>query len=107
MHRSLGRDKPIRIYLDTARSNRAADVLKAVGHPVRLRLIALLCDGDRNVTELASLLDLKQSIVSQQLAILRRERLVAAERAGGMSVYHLTEPHLRDMVRCLESCTLL
>lgn len=81
-------------------------MLKAIGHPIRLRLVALLCEGTRSVSELSSILEQKQSIVSQQLAILRRERLVAAVRTGGLAIYHVTEPHLRQMVRCLESCSL-
>ena len=107
MQKSLARYKPVPLHLDPPRAIRAADVLKAIGHPVRLRLVALLCEGNRNVSELATLLDLKQCIVSQQLAILRRERLVAAVRESGMAVYHLAEPRLHDMFRCLESCAFV
>jgi DNA-binding transcriptional ArsR family regulator len=106
MRKSLGRDIKIPLYLDSRRAARAADVLKALAHPIRLRLVRLLCEGNRNVSELSRILELKQSIVSQQLAILRRERLVAAVRVGGMAVYHLAEAHLHDVIHCLESCAL-
>ena len=75
-----------------------------MGHPIRLCLVALLSEKRHNVSELTSILEVKQSIVSQQLAILRRERLVAAVRIEGMAVYYVLEPQLRAMVRCLERC---
>jgi len=104
MPRSPARDVRIPLYLDQLRASHAADVLKALAHPIRLRLVALLCKGNHNVSELTSVLALKQSIVSQQLAILRRERLVATVRVKGMAVYHVAEPQMHDMVRCLERC---
>jgi DNA-binding transcriptional ArsR family regulator len=53
-------------------------VPKAVGNPVRLRIVAALCEGEENVGGLAERLDLKQAIVSQQLRILRMSGLVKA-----------------------------
>jgi ArsR family transcriptional regulator len=81
-------------------------VLKAIANPIRLRLVAALCEASHSVSELVSLLELKQSIVSQQLGILRRQRLVAPTRVGGLAIYRVTEPHLHEMLRCLESCRI-
>jgi len=82
----------------------ATEMLKAIGHPVRLRIISLLCKNDEHVNSLAEKLDVPQAIVSQQLRILRMRGLVAAKREGGLANYRLIEPHLRDMMRCLERC---
>ncbi len=81
-----------------------ADVLKAVAHPLRLRIVAMLCEGEANVTALARGLDAPQAIVSQQLRILRSHGLVAATRAGGFATYRLVEQNLRGLVRCMERC---
>jgi DNA-binding transcriptional ArsR family regulator len=83
---------------------RLADVLKALAHPARLRIVAILCEGEESVIGLSEKLDLKQAIVSQQLRILRMSRLVAATRQDGFSRYALAEPRLRDLVTCLEGC---
>ncbi len=83
-----------------------AETVKAIGHPVRLRILAILCSGERNVTDMARDLELPQAIVSQQLRILRLSRLVDASRADGFAVYRLAEPRLVNLVACLESCTL-
>jgi DNA-binding transcriptional ArsR family regulator len=89
---------------DAICSGEAAEVLKAIAHPLRLRIIAILCEGDEHVNGLAERLDVSQAIVSQQLRILRMRNLVASTRENGFSRYSLAEPNLRKMISCLEGC---
>jgi ArsR family transcriptional regulator len=89
---------------DAVQSGEAAEVLKAIAHPLRLRIVAILCDGDEHVNGLAERLGVPQSIVSQQLRILRMRDLVAASRKNGHSLYRLAEPHLKKIIRCMEGC---
>jgi ArsR family transcriptional regulator len=96
------RTSPIRA--DANRAAHCAEILKAVAHPLRLRIVAILCEGDTHVTALAERLGASQAIVSQQLRILRSNGLVAASREGGFATYRLTEPSLRDLVGCMERC---
>lgn len=81
-----------------------AEVLKAVAHPLRLRIVATLCAGEEHVGALAEKLGASQAIVSQQLRILRSHGLVAASRSGGFATYRLVEKNLRGLVRCMEKC---
>jgi DNA-binding transcriptional ArsR family regulator len=92
------------ISSDPARAGHVADVLKAVAHPLRLRIVAILCEADANVTSLAERLGASQAIVSQQLRILRSHGLVAARRQGGFANYRLVERNLKGLVRCMERC---
>ncbi len=87
-----------------ARAERLAEVLKAVAHPLRLRIVALLSRGERHVNGLAEALDAPQAIVSQQLRILRAQGLVEATRADGFARYRLREPALKELVGCMERC---
>jgi DNA-binding transcriptional ArsR family regulator len=89
---------------DSDKCLRGAEILKAIGHPLRLQIIAVLCGRQENVNDLAKHLGVAQAIVSQQLRILRAHRLVAATRKNGFARYRLTEPHLRTMIRCMERC---
>jgi ArsR family transcriptional regulator len=89
---------------DGARAEHVADVLKAVAHPLRLRIVALLCRRDQHVNEIAGRLETPQPIVSQQLRILRSNGLVAATRRDGFAWYRIAEPALRDLVCCMERC---
>ena len=86
------------------RAERLAEVLKAVAHPLRLRIVALLCRGERHVNGLSEALGAPQPIVSQQLRILRARGLVEAAREDGFARYRLAEPALRELVCCMERC---
>lgn len=81
-----------------------AEVLKAVAHPLRIRIVAILCLGEEHVTSLADRVGASQAIVSQQLRILRSHGLVAASRQGGFARYRIVEQNLRGLVRCMEHC---
>ena len=89
---------------DAAVSEHLAEVLKALAHPARLRIVAALCEGPENVGALAERFALEPAIVSQQLRILRMSGLVEASRSEGYALYRLAQPRLKELVRCLEKC---
>jgi len=95
---------PPAISSDPTRAAQVAEVLKAVAHPLRLRIIAILVERRANVGQLAEALGAEQAIVSQQLRILRHNGLVAADREGGFATYRLVERHLEGLVHCMENC---
>ncbi len=88
----------------TDQARRIADVLRAVAHPVRLRVIEILCCGDVHVNALVKRLGVAQPIVSQQLRVLRLHGLVAVTREAGFARYRLAEESLRDLVSCMSRC---
>jgi DNA-binding transcriptional ArsR family regulator len=69
-----------------------ADFFRALAHPVRIRILETLGEGDRSVQELQQALGLDQPIVSQQLAILRNKNIVVAGKDGTMVRYALSDP---------------
>ncbi len=75
-------------------SRELADLLKLLAHPDRLRLIAELRLGERDVTSIAAALDLPATRISQHLALLRAHRLVEERRAGRTHFYHLVQPQI-------------
>ena len=85
-------------------SHRIAEMLKALGHPLRLRIVALLCLNDERVGDLAKVLELRPALVSQQLRILRMTGLVEVVREDGVGRYTLAEPRLVSMVECMAGC---
>jgi ArsR family transcriptional regulator len=90
---------------DPARATHIAEVLKAVAHPLRLRIVATLCGRGERVGALAARLGARPPIVSQQLRILRSNGLVAVSREDGHAVYRLAEPALEGLVCCMERCS--
>jgi len=65
----------------------------------RVRLVAALCDGERNVSNLSAALHLPQPTVSHHLAILRMSGVVATRKAGKENYYRLSDGHLPDPSR--------
>jgi DNA-binding transcriptional ArsR family regulator len=92
---------------DDARAERIAGFLKAMGHPMRLRVLArLACEGEQSVGDLCHGLGLAQAAVSQQLSVLRLHGLVAVRREGGFRKYALAVDEVRTMLACMTRCHL-
>ncbi len=69
----------------------AATFLKALSHEGRLMILCHLSSGEKTVTELEERLGARQAAVSQQLARLRSEGLVAARRDGKTIHYSISD----------------
>ena len=76
-------------------AKRATEFLKALAHESRLMMLCILAEGEKSVTELEQLLELRQPTVSQQLARLRAYGLVAARRDGKTIYYSLASEEAR------------
>ena len=92
--------------IDEQKAEKMADIMKAVAHPLRFRIVAILCNRDERVTEISESLGVKQALVSQQLRILRMAGLVQVSKSEGSSRYTLKEPKLKDLVRCGAECSV-
>lgn len=79
----------------------AAGVMRALSNPSRLLLLCQLVDSDKTVGELEEALELGQAYVSQQLARLREEGLVAATRDGRQMRYRLDDPRVTPVLMTL------
>ena len=75
-----------------------ADFFRALAHPIRIRILETLSDGERSVQELQQALDLRQSIVSQQLAVLRSRNVVMPRKVGTTVRYALTDPKVTRLL---------
>ena len=75
-----------------AQATAAAAFLKALSHEGRLMILCHLSSGEKSVTELETLLESRQAAVSQQLARLRLEGLVATRRDGKAIYYSIQDP---------------
>lgn len=83
------------------RAKEASEVLKALAHEGRLVILCLLCTRERSVTELETILSLRQPAVSQQLARLRADNLVKTRREGKLIYYSIASEEAQVMVRTL------
>lgn len=79
----------------------ASDFLKALAHETRLLLLCYLAERERSVTELESVLSLRQPTVSQQLARLRLDGLVTTRRDGKTIYYSIADEKLHQVIRVI------
>ncbi|NIN64852.1 MAG: metalloregulator ArsR/SmtB family transcription factor [Anaerolineae bacterium] len=75
-----------------------ARVVKALAHPTRLQMLALLREGERCACEFGPLLGLGQANVSQHLAVLRRAHLVDTRRDGVRVMYSLSDERTSEVL---------
>jgi DNA-binding transcriptional ArsR family regulator len=76
-----------------------AEFFRALAHPVRIRILEALVRGEQSVQELQETLDLEQPVVSQQLAVLRAQNIVAARKEGTSVRYALRDPLVEDLLK--------
>ena len=82
-------------------SGRASEFLKSLANAQRLRILCLVMEGERPVGEIAEAVGAKQSSVSQNLALMRREGLVVSRRSGQTIYYRLADKRLIKLFRLL------
>lgn len=85
----------------TAAADEAAEMLKALSNPARLRLLCALVEGERTVRDLENMLGAEQSYVSGQLKRLRADGLVDAVAHGRERRYRLSDPRVRPVLERL------
>jgi ArsR family transcriptional regulator, zinc-responsive transcriptional repressor len=79
--------------------DQATQMLKGLGHPLRLAIVLHLADRPRCVHDLVDLLEAPQPRVSQHLGVLRSARLVRGVRDGREMLYSLEDEHVARIVR--------
>lgn len=75
-------------------ANFKSEFFKALAHPIRIRILDSLRDGEKGVNELSELLKIEPANVSQQLAILRMRNIVLGRKAGSNVFYSVSDPTL-------------
>jgi DNA-binding transcriptional ArsR family regulator len=82
-------------------AKRATNFLKALAHESRLMILCILAEGEKSVSELEDLLNLRQPTVSQQLARLRADGLVSTRREGKAIYYRLASEEARVIIAAI------
>ena len=81
------------------RAPEAAKLLKVLSHETRLLVLCNLCRGEKSAGELAKILGLGQSALSQHLSCLRRKKMVKTRREGTKVFYSLAEHPVQQLLR--------
>ncbi|MDO5444399.1 MAG: metalloregulator ArsR/SmtB family transcription factor [Eubacteriales bacterium] len=85
---------------DGFKSLELAEFFKYFSDPTRVRILSILCSGERCVCDIAGELGMNQSAISHQLNLLRKSRLVRTRRDGKSVYYSLDDDHVKDILSC-------
>jgi DNA-binding transcriptional ArsR family regulator len=77
---------------------RIARTLKVCGHPIRLKLLRVIESSEPCVSDLWRCVGEPQPVVSQHLAVLKREKIVASRIEGNRRIYTVTDPWVRELI---------
>ena len=75
-----------------------AEFFRTLAHPVRIRVLELLCEGPKPVRDLLAEIEIEASSLSQQLAVLRRYGIVTATREGSTVIYALAGADVSELM---------
>lgn len=79
-----------------------AELFKTLGHPVRIKILHMLVDGEKCVCEMMEEIDIEQSNFSQHLGILKKQGLIDSRKDGQRVVYWISYPSVTQLVRAAE-----
>ena len=95
------KDGPTDLKRMSRKAEQAARLLRALSHGARLRVVCELVDGERSAGELVRASGLSQSALSQHLAKLRTEKLVATRRDAQTIYYSIADPKALQVLKVL------
>ncbi|OZI13385.1 transcriptional regulator [Bacillaceae bacterium SAS-127] len=75
-----------------------AEFFKALAHPLRIKILEILAEGDKSVNEIQNLAGSEGSAVSQQLTVLRGKNIVTGTKDGNRVIYSLRDPMIIELL---------
>ncbi len=96
-----GRPRGAKPLIDLEALGQAAECLRTLAHPHRLRIVELLLGGRYTVGELADSCGIPSHMASEHLRLMQRCGFLASEREGRTVYYSVVEPHLANIMNCI------
>ncbi len=88
--------------LDMEALSEAAECLRTLAHPHRLQMVQMLLRGRYSVGQLAEACSIPSHMASEHLRLMQRCRLLGAHREGRCTFYEVIQPHLAEIMACIE-----
>lgn len=81
----------------------AAECLRTLAHPHRLRMVQMLLQGEFTVGELAEACGIPSPMASEHLRLMQHCGLLSSDKQGRKVFYQVAEPHLKNILKCIEA----
>ncbi len=83
--------------------DKAAHILKAMSHPLRLKILCVIKDGELSVLEVVDLVQSSQSNVSQHIDILRSKNILESRREGNRILCKITDINILKLIAHMQN----
>ncbi len=95
--------------LKTEQVEKAADMMKAIAHPLRLSILGHLSNEGKSytVTEIHELLHIEQSTASHHLGLLKDKGVLVSRREGKNTIYSLKSENIVLLMDCIANCACI
>ncbi len=90
-----------RALIDLDSLGQAAECLRTLAHPHRLRIVEMLLGGRYTVGELAEACGIPSHMASEHLRLMQRCGFLDSSREGRTVYYAIVEPHLANIMNCI------
>lgn len=97
------RDTDILKIIDWEALGQAAECLRTLAHPARLRMVQMMLHSRYTVGELAEVCEIPSHMASEHLRLMQRCGLLTNQREGRKIYYQVGDLHLKDMMKCIEA----
>jgi ArsR family transcriptional regulator len=87
--------------LNDEQLTRVAETMRSISHPARLRIIEILEESERSVTEIQDRLGITQSLTSQHLNNMRVRGVLKSRKEGNMVYYSIANPDVVKVIHCI------
>ncbi len=94
--------KPPRPLTSLTALEQAAECLRVLAHPHRLRMVQMLLRGRYSVGELADACEIPSPMASEHLRLMQRCQFLTSVREGRFIYYEIAEKHLASIMKCIE-----
>jgi DNA-binding transcriptional ArsR family regulator len=91
------------VLTDLKALEQAAECLKTLAHPHRLRMVQMLLRGRYTVGELAEACGIASHMASEHLRLMQHCGFLTSEKDGRNVYYQIAEPHLANIMACIEA----
>ena len=93
--------------IDADKLQEAADMMKAIAHPIRIRIIELLEKyGKLSVGEVMDHLKVDQAVVSHHVIRMKDRGILTCEKEGKRRIYNLARPQITGIIDCISQCQI-
>ncbi len=87
--------------------NQTSEILKSIAHPIRLKILCFLMDGEKTVGEIEKEFGSSISNISQHLTVLRKIHMVNRRKEANFMFYSIRDPRISELLGTLKQlyCT--